>query len=119
MTVLSDVRLGLTHSIPSVSAPRLPPPTHHFHSEIMPLTPAGAALSEPPDGGYGYVVMASSFLGQFLTGTILVGFGTIMVEFAETFETSQAKVAIIGAVAAGVMNFSGRTACNITKAYVI
>ena len=61
----------------------------------------------PPDGGYGYLVMAASWGGQCLVGTMLFGIGTLMVELVEHFQTSQTTVALAGALFMGCMNFFG------------
>ena len=68
---------------------------------------AEAAPTEPLDGGYEYVVMVSSFLGQFFMGTTLVGFGTMTAVFPDVFETSPGELATIGVLSSGFMNFSG------------
>ncbi len=54
--------------------------------------------------------MVASWFGQILVGTMYVGVGTLMVELREYFQTSQATVAISGALLVGLLNFS----CVIT-----
>lgn len=59
-------------------------------SRILPL---------PPDGGYGWVIVASSFLGNALVDGMCSAFGVFLPLFLDHFHgASVAKVALAGSL---------------------
>ena len=60
-----------------------------------------------PDGGYAWVILASAFILQIISGGILLGVGVFIVEFIESFESSPATVAWIGSINAGFTFLAG------------
>ncbi len=61
----------------------------------------------PPDGGYGWVVVASSFLLQAIGGGIAFSFGVFFVEFLSTFSQGSGTTAWIGSLNTGLLFGAG------------
>ena len=60
------------------------------------------------DGGWGWAVMVASFLSQALIGSIYFGYGILLPEWMEEFQTSSALTSLIGSTVAGVISGSGQ-----------
>ena len=54
--------------------------------------------TSPPDGGYGWVIVACSFLCYFLMSLLTCGFGLILVEWIQHFNVNKLTLTWIGAV---------------------
>jgi hypothetical protein len=56
----------------------------------------------PPDGGWGWLVVAGSFLTNLIVDGICYTFGIIMPGLLETFESSNSKTALVGSLVPGM-----------------
>ncbi len=63
----------------------------------------------PPDGGYGWVVVTSSFLLQAIGGGVAFSFGVFFVEFLATFAEGKGTTAWIGSINTGLLFGAGRS----------
>ena len=63
---------------------------------------------QPPDGGWAWVVVISSFILIVLTVGITFSFGVIFVDLLDYFEESQSTTAWIGSIQAFLLNFTGQ-----------
>lgn len=61
----------------------------------------------PPDGGYGWIVTAASFLCILISDGILYCFGLILSEAELTFNEPVAKVAWVYSIINGISYFAG------------
>lgn len=93
----------------SVHLTSLPVSLSRLKTVIIKLRVMPRRQVDPPDGGYGYLVLTSSFLVQLLFGTMIVGMATLMVEFIEEFQSSHAAAAAAGAIACGAMTVFGES----------
>ncbi len=66
----------------------------------------------PPDGGYGWVVVMSSFLLQAIGGGIAFSVGVFFVEFLGTFGQGKGATAWIGSINTGLLFGAGRSITN-------
>lgn len=66
----------------------------------------------PPDGGYGWVVTAASFLCVLISDGILFSFGLILSELERVFNQPVAKVAWIFSIVNGISLMSGLALCT-------
>lgn len=55
----------------------------------------------PPDGGWGWVIVAASFFCNLVVDGIIFAFGMFLNDIAVAFDESKAKVSIIGSLLAG------------------
>ncbi|KDR16896.1 hypothetical protein L798_08639, partial [Zootermopsis nevadensis] len=55
----------------------------------------------PPDGGWGWVIVAASFFCNLVVDGIIFAFGMFLSDISEAFDESKAKVSIIGSLLAG------------------
>lgn len=69
--------------------------------------PGGPSNPNAPDGGWGWVVVASSFILQGLTIGITYTFGVIFVDLLEYFGESQSTTAWIGSIQPALLYFTG------------
>lgn len=65
----------------------------------------------PPDGGFAWVIVAATFVNNFLIDGIVYSFGLLMASMAATLNVSLAEVALIGSVQVGVFYLSGPFVC--------
>lgn len=56
-------------------------------------TESGGGNAEPPDGGYGWVIVFGAFSVQFWVAGLVKSYGVLYVEIMETFPSSTATVA--------------------------
>lgn len=68
---------------------------------------ASATMVVPPDGGWGWVVVAASFVCNFIVDGIIFCFGVFLVEIVKTFNVSTAKVALVGSLLTGFYLMTG------------
>jgi MFS family permease len=61
----------------------------------------------PPDGGYGWVVVAASFVVHLLVLGNIYAFGVLFPVYIDVFKSSQGAVAWVGSIAAGLMTGCG------------
>jgi hypothetical protein len=62
----------------------------------------------PPDGGWGWVIVAASFFCNLVVDGIIFAFGMFLSDISETFNESKAKVSIIGSLLAGFYLMVGK-----------
>lgn len=65
------------------------------------------ATSEPPDGGYGWVVVATSFFVHLIVLGNVYSFGLFFRIYVEEFQSSHGAVAWIGGIGSGLMTGLG------------
>jgi MFS family permease len=78
------------------------------------VSPGGAVQSStaatnpaPPNGGYGWVVVAASFVVHFLVLGNIYSFGVLFPVYLDVFNASQGSVAWVGSISAGLMTGLG------------
>uniref|UniRef100_A0A7E4UW14 MFS domain-containing protein n=1 Tax=Panagrellus redivivus TaxID=6233 RepID=A0A7E4UW14_PANRE len=64
-------------------------------------------LPEPPDGGYGWVIVIAAFVSNFLVDGIANAFGAFMGSFEKEFGSSKAATSVIGSMLIGTYLLSG------------
>ena len=62
----------------------------------------------PPDGGWGWVIVAASFFCNLVVDGIIFAFGMFLGDISRTFDVSKAKVSIIGSLLAGFYLMVGK-----------
>ena len=62
----------------------------------------------PPDGGWGWFIVAASFMGLFFSDGIVYSFGLIQRELELVFHERSEKVAWIFSIQTGVSLLSGK-----------
>ena len=78
---------------------------------------ASGATPVAVDGGYGWVVVAASFLAYFIADGWAYSFGVIYPVLIEQFGDSKGKTAIIGALLYGVPLLVSPLVCALTAVY--
>lgn len=73
--------------------------------------------ARPPDGGWGWVVVAASFVINLIADGITFSFGVIFVEFLKYFEENRSKTAWIGSLFMAMPLLSGPIASFLTDRY--
>lgn len=73
--------------------------------------------ARPPDGGWGWVVVAASFMVNLIADGITFSFGVIYVEFLNYFGEGKAKTAWIGSLFMAMPLLSGPIASFLTDRY--
>lgn len=79
------------------------------------------AMSEaempPPDGGWGWIVVAGSFITQVIAGGIVYSFGLFYVEFLDFFKGGKGETALVGSLLGGIMLLVGPVASALINKY--
>ncbi|OWK14585.1 SLC16A13 [Cervus elaphus hippelaphus] len=70
-----------------------------------------AYRAEPPDGGWGWMVVLSAFFQSALVFGVLRSFGVFFVEFVAAFEEPAARVSWIASIGIAVQQF-GSECCS-------
>ena len=52
--------------------------------------------SQPPDGGFGWVVMVASFLNILLMASSVLTYAILFVEFIDVFNANYTQLAMLG-----------------------
>lgn len=60
-----------------------------------------ATVVMPPDGGWGWVVVAASFVCNFIVDGILYSFGVFIKDVSQSFSVPEARVALVGSLLSG------------------
>lgn len=66
-----------------------------------------AYVALPPDGGWGWVVVAASFLCNVVVDGVVFSFGVFLNPIADEFNVSKSKVTIAGALLSGFYLIAG------------
>lgn len=64
-------------------------------------------LPVPPDGDYGWVIVAAAFISNLIVDGISNSFGPFMRSYQEKFNSTKATTSIIGALLIGSYLLSG------------
>ncbi|PVD18876.1 hypothetical protein C0Q70_21433 [Pomacea canaliculata] len=72
---------------------------------------------EPPDGGWGWVVVFSSFLIHVIADGVVYSFGVFLIVFVEYFHSGRGETAWIGALQPAVTFTVGPLASALTNRY--
>ncbi|KAG7189710.1 hypothetical protein KM043_017378 [Ampulex compressa] len=73
--------------------------------------------ARPPDGGWGWVIVAASFMVNLIADGITFSFGVIYVEFLNYFGEGKSKTAWIGSLFMAMPLLSGPVASFLTDRY--
>jgi len=73
-------------------------------------------LPPPPDGGWGWAIVAASFMSNFVLDGIAYSFGVLLAPLADHFGASRASVAWVGSLLAGIYQVT-RKLLAISKIY--
>lgn len=76
-----------------------------------------AALAKPPDGGWGWVVVLSSFMIHVIADGVTYTFGIFYLEFLKYFQESKGKTAWIASIMVGTTFCIGPVASGLTTKY--
>ncbi|KAG7202991.1 hypothetical protein KM043_010123 [Ampulex compressa] len=71
----------------------------------------------PPDGGWGWVIVAASFMCNFFVDGIIFSFGTFMSDISLAFSVSKASVALVGALQTGFYLMAGPFVSALANRY--
>ncbi|XP_043796001.1 uncharacterized protein LOC122716716 isoform X2 [Apis laboriosa] len=97
------------------SSPLIPPSTTNSSDDNSSLGQLCEAT--PPDGGWGWVVVAASFMVNLIADGITFSFGVIYVEFLNYFGEGKSKTAWIGSLFMAMPLLSGPVASFLTDRY--
>ncbi|XP_077554117.1 monocarboxylate transporter 14-like isoform X1 [Haemaphysalis longicornis] len=95
-------------------------PTTTSSPESGPLATSAAsaaALAQPPDGGWGWVVVFSSFMIHVIADGVTYTFGIFYLEFLKHFQESKGKTAWIASIMVGTTFCIGPVASGLTTKY--
>ena len=85
------------------------------HSEDSQDTVLDADIEEfiptPPDGGWGWMIVLSSFMNHFILDGICYAFGAFMLEYSEYFQSSAAATSALMSTLTGCYMLSGMVTC--------
>ena len=73
------------------------------------VTEEGLHLPVAPDGGWGWAVLAASFLTNFIVDGICYTFDIIYQPLKETFNTDRSETALVGSLLVGMYLIVGRS----------
>ncbi|CAH8572331.1 unnamed protein product [Schistosoma turkestanicum] len=68
----------------------------------LPLSPSQLSLPEPPDGGWGWVVVVATFFVHMITDGVIVSFGVLIESLVEEFQNSISATSWIGSFSYGI-----------------
>ncbi|XP_018331400.1 monocarboxylate transporter 3-like [Agrilus planipennis] len=69
----------------------------------------------PPDGGWGWVIVAAAFICNMIIDGSLYTFGIFLDDIASTFDVPKTKIAVISSVLSGFYYLSGPFVCALTN----
>ncbi|XP_045478236.1 monocarboxylate transporter 12-like [Harmonia axyridis] len=73
--------------------------------------------ARPPDGGWGWVIVAASFMVNLIADGITFSFGVIFVEFVDYFHADRGTTAVVGGLFMAMPLLSGPIASFLTDRY--
>jgi MFS transporter, MCT family, solute carrier family 16 (monocarboxylic acid transporters), member 14 len=62
----------------------------------------------PPDGGWGWVIVAASFFCNFVVDGIIFSFGMFKSHIVEEFQETEASTALVGSLLSGFYLIAGQ-----------
>ncbi|XP_050415563.1 monocarboxylate transporter 14 [Patella vulgata] len=74
-------------------------------------------IPTPPDGGYGWVIVACSFVCNVIVDGIGYSFGVFLVEFVDFFKEPKSKVSLVGSLLVGMYLFAGPIVSGMVNRY--
>ena len=66
-------------------------------------------IPTPPDGGWGWLIVAASMVNHIIVDGIAFTFGVFYLEFLNYFKESKGKTALVGSLLAGVYLCTGKS----------
>nr|CDS34256.2 monocarboxylate transporter [Hymenolepis microstoma] len=84
---------------------------------IRPDTHPEAFVPVPPDGGWGWIVVAAAFLTNLIIDGICVTFGIMVTDFVEHFNASVASVMLLGSLLVGMYQIIGPIAAGLVNRF--
>ena len=69
-------------------------------------------IAEPPDGGWGWMIVLSSFANHFILDGICYAFGAFLPIYVETFNSSAATTGALMSTLIGCYLLSGKKGCK-------
>uniref|UniRef100_A0A8D9BUH3 Monocarboxylate transporter 12 n=1 Tax=Cacopsylla melanoneura TaxID=428564 RepID=A0A8D9BUH3_9HEMI len=80
-------------------------------------TPVHTYMVVPPDGGWGWVVVAASFACNLVVDGIIYSFGMFLGVISESFGESKAKVSLVGSLLSGFYLMEGPFVSALANRY--
>lgn len=74
-------------------------------------------IPEPPDGGYGWVIVLAAFLSNFVVDGIANSFAVFLPEYQRYFGSTAGTTAVIGSLLIGTYLLSGPLAGGLVNKY--
>ncbi|XP_072755176.1 monocarboxylate transporter 12 isoform X1 [Anoplolepis gracilipes] len=71
----------------------------------------------PPDGGWGWVIVAASFMCNLFVDGIIFSFGVFLNHIADAFSISKARVALVGSLQTGFYLMAGPFVSALANRY--
>ncbi|XP_071560079.1 monocarboxylate transporter 12 isoform X2 [Temnothorax nylanderi] len=71
----------------------------------------------PPDGGWGWVIVAASFMCNFFVDGIIFSFGVFLNDIADAFSVSKASVAFVNSLQSGFYLMAGPFVSALANRY--
>ncbi|XP_046745469.1 monocarboxylate transporter 12-like isoform X2 [Diprion similis] len=71
----------------------------------------------PPDGGWGWVIVAASFMCNLIVDGIIFSFGVFLVHICEDLSVSTAQVALVGSLQSGFYLITGPFVSALANKY--
>ncbi|XP_026668305.1 uncharacterized protein LOC108623674 isoform X3 [Ceratina calcarata] len=71
----------------------------------------------PPDGGWGWVIVAASFMCNLFVDGIIFSFGVFLNDISEGFGVSKARVALVGSLQSGFYLMAGPFVSALANRY--
>lgn len=78
----------------------------HVRKHSTATVPTHVAV--PPDGGWGWVVVAASFCCNLVVDGIIYSFGMFLAEIAKTFGETKGRVSLVGSLLSGTYLIVGK-----------
>ncbi|GFO32962.1 monocarboxylate transporter 12 [Plakobranchus ocellatus] len=74
-------------------------------------------IPTPPDGGWGWVVVGASMLGNFIVDGIGYGFGVFLMPLVKAFNAPKSQVSLVGSLLPGTYLFAGAVVSAMTNKF--
>lgn len=71
----------------------------------------------PPDGGWGWMIVAASFMCNLFVDGIIFSFGVFLNDISEAFAVSKARVALVGSLQSGFYLMAGPFVSALANRY--
>ncbi|BFZ25545.1 hypothetical protein BsWGS_28584 [Bradybaena similaris] len=74
-------------------------------------------IPTPPNGGWGWVIVCASMIGNLIVDGISYSFGVFLLEFVDAYKETKSKVSLVGSLLSGVYLFVGPIVSALTNKY--